>query len=153
MSLIFTAVRGEQGIWAGQAEWPETAVGNAGRRRILIVDPSSPPQELIQTIQEMGHEPIVTHGVSDALLKAVDLMPSLFLIHVTNEHEEIWSFIERIRKLGNLKRLPILLTAASDLTDQNNMRAIDLEVQGLLRHPVAAQTLRSEIALNLTRVM
>jgi len=126
---------------------------NTGRRRILIVDPNSPPQDLIQTIQEMGHEPIITHGVSDALLKAVDLMPSLFLIHVTNEHEEVWNYIMRIRKQGNLKRLPILLIADTDLSEQNSMRAIDLEVQGLLKMPVSPQTIRDEIKHNLTRVM
>src|SRR5882757_6520547 len=52
-----------------------------GRRHILITDGGkSGSAEIVQAVEQLGHQAVLAHNYPDALLKALDHFPALFVI-------------------------------------------------------------------------
>ena len=127
---------------------------DVSHRRILIVDQvGAASQDLAKCVVELEHEPVLAHNCTDALLKAVDLLPSLFVINLAVNPAEAWGLIEKVRKHRNLRRLPILIITDSDLKEKEGAYALELGVQGLLKRPITSKLFQEEVAKLLSRVM
>jgi len=123
-----------------------------GKRRVLITDTRAGDlKDVIETIERLGHQSVVAHNYADALLKASDHHPALFVINVSMKESEPWKLAEKIRGLKPLKNAPILLIADADLSDHDADRAVQLGAQGFLKRPVSVDTLSSEIKRILNR--
>src|SRR3954469_13691281 len=54
-----------------------------GRRHILITSTQkSDLEDVMRAIDELGHQPVIAHNYADALLKALDHFPALFIINL-----------------------------------------------------------------------
>lgn len=123
-------------------------------RRILVIDnQGSSLNEMIAAIEKLGHEPVIAHNVSDAMLKAVDLLPSLFIVNLSLNPTECWKLVDRIRKTRNIRRLPILILADGDLKESESETALELGIQGFLKRPIKSATLVEEVEKILSRIM
>ena len=127
---------------------------DVGYRRIMVIDQAgASTQDLVKAIESLEQEPVVAHNFADALLKAADLLPSLFIINLAVNRTEAWDFIERIRKHRNLRRLPILLISDIELKEKEGALALEAGVQGVLQRPLTPKQIQEEISKILTRVM
>src|SRR5205823_3916241 len=69
-----------------------------GRRHVLITDGgNSGSAEILRAIEELGHQAVLAHNYPDALLKALDHFPALFVICISPNDSECWKFADRIR--------------------------------------------------------
>ncbi|MCZ7648715.1 MAG: helix-turn-helix domain-containing protein [Planctomycetota bacterium] len=127
---------------------------NLGQKRIMVIDNDEANiKELVGAIERLGHDPIVAHNASDALLKASDLYPSLFIVNVTASIFEPWKLLDKVRKTRNIKNVPMLIVSSQDLQDADSDRALELGAQGFLRTPFKAGVVAEEIGKVLTRIM
>lgn len=127
---------------------------NLGQKRIMLIDSgSSASKEMAAAIAKLGHEAIEAHNSADALLKAADLYPSLFIVNASVSEFDAWKLLEKIRKTRNIKTVPILILSDSDLKEAESDRALELGAQGFLRTPIKPQTLAEEIDKMLGRIM
>ena len=127
---------------------------NVGQKRILVIaQDDSLADVIVSAIRAGGYEPISAHNFSDALLKAADLLPSIFIIHQTHPENDVWQFIKRVRAHRNLRRLSILLIAEEELSEVECGQAMDLEIQGVLKQPVTTKMIQDEIGIILTRIL
>jgi CheY-like chemotaxis protein len=125
-----------------------------GRRRILLIDTHQGGlSDVAQVIEKLGHSPVTAHNHADALLKALDLHPALLIIDCSLKETEPWKIAEKIRATKALKSVPILLLASAELSEEDAEKALQLQAQGFLRHPVAAETLSQEIQRILNRTI
>jgi CheY-like chemotaxis protein len=125
---------------------------DVGRRRIMITDSTSGDfSEVHQTVEKLGHQVVTAHNYADALLKALDHHPALFIINLSSKETDPWKLTEKIRNTKALRNAPILLLADSDLSDADAERAATLAVQGFLKRPLAPETLEKEIQRILER--
>ena len=124
------------------------------RRRIMLIDPDGTSSEgIVKAICDLEHDPVVAHNYSDALLKAADLLPSLFIVNLAVSGPDTWEFISRIRMHRNLRRLPILMISATALTEKEGVIALEAGIQGLILRPASSKLLQDEIEKILSRVM
>ena len=89
----------------------------------------------------------------DALLKAKDLTPSLFLINIVSENFNVWQFLEKIRNTRNIKNAPIVMISAKDLDEDQQDHALDLGVQAFIKMPARASTIAEEVQRILQRIL
>jgi len=130
------------------------ARSNLGQRKIMIIDaPSSLLAEIVSSLEKLGHQTIVAHSWADALLKAADLYPSLFIVNVSLPQFDVWKLMERVRHTRNIRNAPIMIMADRDLKDSEAEAALELNVQAFLRRPFRAQVLVEEIQKILGRIM
>ena len=127
---------------------------NMGQKRILIIDSGGPAtNELVSALEKLGHQTIVAHNAADALLKATDLYPSLFIVNMDTGPFDAWKLLSKIRRTRNIKNVPILIVSDRDLKDTEGDRALELGAQGFLRRPFKAQTLVQEVEKILSRIL
>jgi PleD family two-component response regulator len=125
-----------------------------GRRHILVVDAKRGGlDELLAVVNNLGHQPVVAHNYADALLKALDHFPALFIITLLPNDHEAWKLAEKIRATKALRSFPILFIADSELSEVDTDRALRLAVQGVLTRPFPTETLAQEIERILQRTM
>lgn len=123
-----------------------------GRRRVLVtVSAEDPMTDILQAIEELGHQTITTSNYADALLKSLDHHPALFVINCAASQNEPWKLAEKIRVTKALKNVPILLTSSSELTESDADRALQLGAQGFLKRPAEATSLLTELERILNR--
>lgn len=124
------------------------------RRRIIVTDSrDSDLPEVLQAIEQLGHNAVVAHNYADALLKALDHQPALFIINLSLSEVDPWKLAEKVRSTKALRNVPILFLAGGDLSDQDAERALNLAVQGFLKRPLDKNTLEGEIRRVLERTM
>jgi CheY-like chemotaxis protein len=124
------------------------------QKRLLLVGlAQSDAAELGKAVGVLGHQAVVAHNREDALLKAQDLFPSLFILNATAKDLDTWKLLERIRRSRNIKNAPVLLLADHDLKDAESDRALHLGVQGLIKRPFKIETLVDEIRKVLGRIL
>jgi CheY-like chemotaxis protein len=122
------------------------ARNEVGKRRVLVTDTRAGDlKDVLETVEKLGHQPVVAHNYADALLKASDNHPALFIINVSMKEVDPWKLAEKIRSLKSLKNAPILLLADADLSDDDADRAMQLGAQGFLKRPISSDTLSAEI--------
>ena len=120
-----------------------------GRKSVLITDgPGHGSADLIEISGELGLLTIVAHNYADALLKALDCVPALFVINIDSE---CWKFAERVRSHKPLRTAPILFICGSGISDDDSDRAISFRAKGILTRPLAKSVVKEEIARILTR--
>lgn len=125
-----------------------------GRRRIMLIDTQEGfLSDVAQVIEKMGHTAISARNNADALLKALDLHPALVIIDCSAKETDPWRLAEKFRATKNLKSVPMLLLAGSDLSAGDEQQALKLEVQGFLKRPVSVETLTQEIQRILSRTI
>ncbi len=151
------AVKLSNGYWrirVADLEAYMAARQRVDRKRIMLLDKDQGALDrLSQIVLEMNHVAVVAHNFSDAILKASDLVPTLFIVNVSQDPEGAWRFIEKVRSHRSLRRMPVVLLADSDLKEKDAERALDLEIQGMLKSPVTAKILTEEITRVLGRIM
>src|SRR5947208_9983168 len=60
-----------------------------GRRHILITDGGNTgTKEILEAVEALGHQSVLAHNYPDALLKALDHFPALFVICVSPHDSE-----------------------------------------------------------------
>jgi len=59
-----------------------TARQNMGKKKIMIVDAAG-SKDIANAVEKMGHQAIVAQNKADALLKAADLYPAVFIVNVS----------------------------------------------------------------------
>jgi CheY-like chemotaxis protein len=125
-----------------------------GRRHVLITDGGGAgTAEIVEAVNELGHTPVLAHNYPDALLKALDHFPALFVICVTPHDPEAWKFAERIRGNKSLRSFPILIIGGSHISEQDTEKAVATYAQGILARPLTAEVLKQEIQRILQRSM
>ena len=123
-----------------------------GRRRVLITDSKAGSMgEVVQVVEELGHQAVTAHNYADALLKSLDHYPAMFVINLSLKDIEPWKLAEKIRATKALRKFPILLVADTDLSDADAERALKLSAQGFLKRPVESGDLSKEIERILSR--
>jgi len=88
---------------------------NLGHKKIMIVD-TAENKEAAQAVEELGHEPVTAINKSDALLKAADLYPAMFIINLSANEFDPWKLAQRIRKTRNIRTAAMLLISDKDLS-------------------------------------
>jgi CheY-like chemotaxis protein len=127
---------------------------NLGQKKIMVIDAAGPGLgEVVSAIEKLGHQPVVARNAADAVLKAADLYPSLFVVNVSLTHLDAWKLMQRVRKTRNIRNAPILIVADHDLKDSESEQALELGAQGFLRRPFKVQTLVDELEKILCRIM
>lgn len=123
-----------------------------GQRHILVTDGAdSGSSEVIKAIEGLGHQPVLADNYSDALLKALDHLPSLFVICVGVNDSECWKFAEKIRSHKSLRSFPILLIAGTKISGQDSDNAVKCYAQGILSRPLNVEIVKNEIERILRR--
>jgi CheY-like chemotaxis protein len=124
-------------------------------RRCILVFAARPDglDDILSAISGLGHEPLLSHGHADALLKAHDHMPALFIINLLQDNAEPWKLAEKVRSLKAIRRCPILLLAEAKLSEADTERAVGLAIQGVLTRPFQPEILSQEIARILQRTV
>jgi CheY-like chemotaxis protein len=125
-----------------------------GKRKVLVTDTrDGEMKEVVDILQELGHDPVVTYGFADALLKAVNFHPALYLINVSVKETAPWKLVEKIRATKALKKTPVLLLANEELNDPDSDLAMKLGVQGFIKRPFDKATLSDAINLAMNLAM
>ena len=123
-----------------------------GQKKIMIID-TAHTKEAIEAVEELNHQPVVADSKSDALLKAADLYPSLFVINVSASELEPWNLIKQIRTTRNIRNAPMFLFSDKDFTDKEGDLALELGVQSVMVRPFTTQKLKDEIERVLSRIL
>jgi len=127
---------------------------NLGQKKIMVIDAAGPGLgDIVSAIEKLGHQPVVAHNAADAVLKAADLYPSLFIANASLTHLDVWKLLQRVRKTRNIRNAPILIIADHDLKDSESEQALELGAQGFLRRPFKVQTLVEELEKILGRIL
>jgi twitching motility two-component system response regulator PilH len=149
------AVKLANGYWkvrVGDFEQFLKARFEVGRRRVMITDSkSSDFTEVTKVVEKLGHQVITAHNYADALLKALDHHPALFIINLSSKDTDPWKLTEKIRGTKALRNAPILLLADSDLSEADAEHALELTAQGFLKRPLDGAMLEQEIQRILER--
>jgi excisionase family DNA binding protein len=95
-------------------------------------------------LEDAGNDVLIAQGLADALLKALDHYPVLYVIDLTNWNEG-WALAERIRSSRNIRNSHILFLTKGNLKDSEIGRALDLRIQGCLNCDIKAKVLKQEV--------
>ena len=127
---------------------------NLNQKKILIVDhPGSSLQDLVAAFEKSGHQAVVAHNSADALLKANDLFPALFVVNVSLDNLDGWKLIEKVRKTRNIKNMPVLVISDRELKEAESEQALDLGIQASLSRPIKSGLVVDEANRVLNRVL
>ncbi|HEY3324677.1 MAG TPA: hypothetical protein VGP72_29770 [Planctomycetota bacterium] len=125
-----------------------------GRRRVLItVGTDDAMSDVVQVVEELGHQPITTSNYADALLKSLDHHPAMFIINCSAREIDPWKLAAKIRGTKALRNVPILLMASSDLAETDAERALELSAQGFVKRPSTADAIKLEVERILNRAL
>ena len=149
------AVKESNGYWkikVSDLEQFMTVKNNHSSRRILIFDRGG--KTLDHTIKQLttaGHEIIIAQNLFDAMLKAADLVPAMFMVNVSIDGG--WDLIRKIRGTRQIKRLPVIVLSDSALTGEKLDWALELATQGLVIRNDGNVSLVEEVKKILGRIM
>ena len=121
------------------------------QNRIMIVD-TAHTNKAVEAVEKLGHLPIVADSKSNALLKAADLYPALFIINVSASELEPWKLIEQIRTTRSIRNAPMILLSNKSLSDKESDQALKMRVQSVLVRPFTTQKLKAEMERIVSRI-
>lgn len=125
-----------------------------GRRHVLITDGSnSGSAELMKAVEDLGHQAVLAHNYPDALLKALDHFPAMFVICIAPNDPECWKFADRVRSNKSLRSFPILFIGGTTISDADTEKAVEYYAQGILSRPLNTEVVKKEIERILQRTM
>jgi CheY-like chemotaxis protein len=117
------------------------------RKRVLLLCSNDADRDILcEVLVASGHEPVLAHNFTDALLKTADLKPSAFVVQTNLAGGMCWRFLERIRAMEHVRGTAVLLMAPAQLSESEEERALTLRVQGILRIPLESKQTASYLA-------
>lgn len=117
------------------------------KRRVLVTDSNNGQMhDVVEVVKQLGFEAIITRNDTDALLKSIDQYPALFIINIRNKETNPWRLADKIRATRSIRKTPILLITADDLTDTDVARAIEISAASFLKLPAEKDVLMAEIS-------
>lgn len=122
------------------------------RNHVLITD-GGKTEQIVAAVEALILRPIIACNYSDALLKALDHFPSLFVICVSPNDQDCWKFAERIRSDKSLRSFPILFVGGEKVSDADTENAVNYHAKGLLLRPLSLDVVKSEIERILKRTL
>jgi len=124
-----------------------------GRRHVLITDASnSGKAEVVAAVESLGHFPVCPRNYSDALLKALNRLPDLFILCLGSSEANGWVFSQKIRAAKSLRKIPILLIGGASITDADAECAMRCRAKGIICRPLSVEVLKNEISRILSRM-
>lgn len=115
------------------------------KRKILLAGGNLASLESrAKELEDAGNDVLVAQGLADALLKALDHYPVLYIIDLTSWAEG-WTLAERIRSSRNIRNSHVLFLTKGALKDDEIGRALDLKIQGCLGCDIKAKVLKQEV--------
>jgi len=151
------AVKLANGYWKVKVTDFETflrARHEIGKRHVLVADAKGTDNaDVAKAIDALGAQPVLARNYADAMLKAMDHYPALFVITLAEGDSEPWKLAEKIRSTKQLRSLPILFLSNKPLSDVDTDRAMNLGAQGMLSRPFDFTLLKDEINRILIRSM
>jgi hypothetical protein len=151
------AIRLANGFWkvrVADLEGFLKARTEVGRNHVLITDGGhSGIDEIVAAAEALNLRSIVAHNYPDALLKALDHFPSLFVICVAPHDPDCWKFAEKIRSNKSLRSFPILFVGGKAVSDADTEHAVEYNAKGLLLRPLSVDVVKNEIDRILKRSM
>lgn len=134
------ATKQSNGYWMIRAADLESFINarqSYDRKRVLLFCANDSDRDVLsEVLGESGHEPVQAHNFTDALLKTADLKPSAFVVQTNLANGICWKFLERVRAMEHIRGTAVFLLAPSQLSENEEQRALDLRVQGILRMPL-----------------
>jgi CheY-like chemotaxis protein len=125
-----------------------------GQKKIMIIDAPGPrSSEIASAIEKLGHTVVLAQTPIDALLKAADLYPSLFVANVSLKEFDVWKLMQRISNTRNIRNAPLLIIAEHELKESESELALELGAQAFLNRPFKPQTLVDELEKILKRIL
>ena len=86
----------------------------------------------------------VGHDLTDAVNKAIEFTPVLFVIDL-NGWRDAWAFAKGMRSSRHCSASKILLVAQGDLSEREFSRAAEIRAQGFMRHDRVESGLAQEV--------
>ena len=149
------AVRLANGYWKVKVAEFESFLKSRteiGRRHVLITDGgNSGSSEVIQALEALGHQPVLAHNYSDALLKALDHLPAMFVICISSNDPGCWKFAEKIRSNKSLRSFPMLIIGGTSISESDTENAVQSNAQGILARPLNIEIVKKEVERILQR--
>jgi len=151
------AVKLANGYWKVKVTDFETflrARHEIGKRHVLIADAKGVDNsDVAKAIDALGAQPVIARNYADALLKAMDHYPALFVITISDGDTDSWKLADKIRGTKQLRSLPIMFLSSKQLSDVDTERAVNLGAQAMLSRPFDFNLLKDEINRILIRSM
>jgi hypothetical protein len=143
------AVRLANGFWKIRVADFESflkARTQISRRYVLITDAGGAGiQEIECAAWALGLQVILAHNYPDALLKALDHFPSLFVISLSRNDIEGLKFAAKIKSNKSLRSFPILFIGDADFAPVDTENLLKCNAKGLLLRPLNAVVVQKEI--------
>lgn len=123
-----------------------------GRRRVLMVDSENDGEDkFAEEVAKLGQRIVFAHSLADAMLKAADIYPALFILNASMKGLDPWALATKFRQMKSVKNVPILFLSDRDLNESESEKALALGAQGFMRKPVTPAALVKEIERILNR--
>ncbi len=113
--------------------------------------PADATLEITRAVEALGHQAVVPSNYTDAVLKTVNLNPSLFIIDVGSAQHDPWKLAKKVRTTKAISKIPILLVSSSSLSEADTDLALKLSIQGFFNLATESSTLTAEIGQVLSR--
>lgn len=144
------AVKLANGYWKVRASDLEAflkAKFDVGRRRVLIIGQTQDEmKDVAAAVTALGHTPMTANFSLDALLKLNSNSVALVILDCSPKNSDAWKFINKLRNARLINKIPILLIADTELSDEDSQKAIEAAARGFLKRPLESGALEREIA-------
>jgi len=140
------AVKQMNGYWRVKVSDLERFIqarSEVGKQYILVAARAEVAGITAEALKILAHNSVVASNLSDALLKAQSIRPSLLLIDTG--WSEGWKLLQKVRSYKPLRNVPIILTSPKPLSVEELDGAMKTEVAGCLVEPFDAKILAAEI--------
>lgn len=147
------AVKQMNGYWRVKVSDLERFIqarSEVGKQYVLIAARPEILGPVSDSLKSLSYNSVLASNLSDALLKAQSVRPSLFLIDTG--WSEGWKLVQKIRAYKPLRNVPITLVSPKPLTMEELDSAMKAEVAGCLIEPFDAKMLATEISRGLQRL-
>ena len=147
------AVKQMNGYWRVKVSDLERFIqarSEVGKQYVLIAARSDILNTTNDAMKSLSYNSVVASNLSDALLKAQSVRPSLFLIDTG--WSEGWKLVQKVRAYKPLRNVPVILVSPKPLSMEELDSAMKAEVAGCLIEPFDAKMLASEINRGLQRL-
>jgi len=147
------AVKQMNGYWRVKVSDLERFIqarSEVGKQYVLIAARPEILGPVGDSLKSLSFNSVLASNLSDALLKAQSVRPSLFLIDTG--WNEGWKLVQKIRAYKPLRNVPITLVSPKPLTMEELDSAMKAEVAGCLIEPFDAKMLALEISRGLQRL-
>jgi hypothetical protein len=147
------AVKQMNGYWRVKVSDLERFIqarSEVGKQYVLIAARAEVLGAANEAMKSLSFNSVVAANLSDALLKAQSVRPSLFLIDTG--WSEGWKLVQKVHAYKPLRNVPVILVSPKALSMEELDSAMKAEVAGCLIEPFDAKMLATEISRGLQRL-